>query len=77
MAALTIRSARPQDGPELLSMIRELAEFERLADEAIATEEDIQRELFGANRSADAILAFGQEGQAVGFALFFPHFRPS
>lgn len=70
---LNIRSAAHHDLPFILKMIRELAEFEKLTDEAIATHEDFDVALFGKCPSAEAVIA-EYEGEAVGFALFFHNF---
>ena len=43
-----VRPARPEDVPEILAMVRELAEYERSAHEVRATEEMIADLLFGA-----------------------------
>ena len=42
-----IRPARPDDVPEILALVRELAEYERAAHEVQATEADLHRSLFG------------------------------
>ena len=44
---ITITSATPDDVPAILSMIRELAEYEKLLDRVTATEEMLDRSLFG------------------------------
>lgn len=71
--ALSIRAAVPGDEVVLLELIRELAGFERLLDEVEATAESLRDSLFGAHRSAEAVLAC--EGREVaGFALWFHNF---
>ena len=69
----TLRAATPADVPLIARMIRELAEYERLAHEAVLTEEDLRENLFGAHRYAEVIFA-EEDDQAVGFALFFHTF---
>ena len=69
----SIRSASPDDVPLILELIRELAAYEKLSHEVTATEELLQRHLFGQQRGAEAILACEQE-EGVGFALFFQNF---
>lgn len=72
-ADLTIRAAVPGDEAVLLDLIRELAGFERLLDQVEATAESLREALFGAQRSAEAVLA--REGdEVVGFALWFHNF---
>ncbi len=69
----SIRTGEEKDVSLILSFIRELAEYEKLADEVVATEETLQSTLFGAKRYAETVLAFENE-KAVGFALFFHNF---
>ena len=58
---------------ELLKLIRELAEFEKLLDQAVATVGSLEAALFCDRPVAQAILARVQ-GEIVGFALFFHNF---
>jgi GNAT superfamily N-acetyltransferase len=67
-----IRPARPGDVSDILGMIRELGEYERLAHEVVATPELLHRHLFETPR-AEALLAL-EDGRPVGFALFFHNF---
>ena len=64
-----VRPAEPGDVPLLLSLIRELAEYERAADQVVGTEELLAAALFGPRPSAEAVVA-EIEDEAVGFALF-------
>ena len=68
-----IRPAAEADAPLVLALIRELAEYERLAGEVSATEADVREALFGPAPSAEAVMA-EVDGQPVGFALFFHNF---
>jgi GNAT superfamily N-acetyltransferase len=70
---LTIRSAQPADTPLVLAFIKDLAEYERLAHEVVATEEDIRAALFGPAPRVFADLA-EWNGEPVGFALWFYNF---
>jgi GNAT superfamily N-acetyltransferase len=72
-AAVQVRAATVADVPALLGLIRELAAYEKLADQVVATETDLHAALFGARPTAEAIVADG-DGQPVGFALFFHNF---
>src|SRR5213082_3971297 len=70
---LAIRSARVEDVPLILQLIRELATYERAPDEVTATEEQLLDVLFGEKPVAEVLLAF--EGKSpVGFAVFFLNF---
>ena len=68
-----IRPAAPADVPLILSLIRELAEYEKLAHEVKATEADIETALFGARPHAECVIA-ELGGRPAGFALFFHNF---
>ena len=70
---LTIRGADRGDIPLLLSLIRELAEYEHLLEEVVATEEMLKGSLLGREAVAEAvILEFG--GELAGFAVYFHTF---
>ena len=69
-----IRLATPDDVPDLGRMIRELAEFERALDHARATDEQLHEALFGPDHVASALIAVGEDGAAVGFALWYRSF---
>jgi GNAT superfamily N-acetyltransferase len=73
MGELVIRAATPEDVGTLLRLIRELAQFEKLAHEVRATEADLLREGFGPSPRYEALLA-EENGQALGFALYFHTF---
>ena len=65
-----IRPATAVDVPLLLTLIRELAEYERLSREVVATPALLRRWLFGPRPAAEAVVARAA-GEPVGFALFF------
>ncbi len=59
--------------PLILSFINELAEYERLSHEVVATEEALRAHLFGERPMAEVVI--GQDGEnPAGFALFFHSF---
>jgi len=70
---LGIRPAEPSDVPLIASLIRQLAEFEKLEHEVVLTEELLMAGLFGARPYAEAVLA-EEDGHPIGFALFFHTF---
>jgi GNAT superfamily N-acetyltransferase len=70
---LVIRPAAADDVPLVLSLIKELAEYEQMADQVVATEADVYRALFGATPHAEAVVATLGD-TPVGFALFFHSF---
>lgn len=67
---LTIRPARPGEAGLVLSFVKALAEYERLAHEVDATEEMIAESLFGPDPKVFCDIA-EWEGKPAGFALWF------
>lgn len=73
MSQVKIVSGTEADIPEILHFIKQLAIYEKLEHEAVATSELLKKNLFGEERFAEVI--FIQEGDIkVGFALFFKNF---
>ena len=70
---LTIRFAVPDDTPQILAFIRELAEYERLPHEVVATERQLEHHLFGPEPRAEVVFA-ALRGETVGFALYFHNY---
>jgi len=68
-----IRPATEADVPSLLALIRELAEYEKLSDEVVATEERLRTTLFGPRPFAEALVAC-LGGAVVGYAVFFHNY---
>jgi len=71
--AITIRPALAQDVPQVLAFIRELAAYEHLEHQVVATEAGLAAALFAARPYAEVVLGC-LDGTAVGFALFFHNF---
>jgi GNAT superfamily N-acetyltransferase len=70
---LSITPVRREELDELVRLIRELAEFEKLLDQAVVTAELLEAALFGQRPVAEAVLARVQ-GEIVGFALYLYNF---
>ncbi|MDA7921397.1 GNAT family N-acetyltransferase [Verrucomicrobiales bacterium] len=68
-----IRPAKPEDVVGILEMVAELAEFEKLSDQLVATEADYQNSLFGLVPVAEALVAENSKG-LIGYAIFFSTF---
>jgi GNAT superfamily N-acetyltransferase len=66
----TIRSATAADVPLILGFIRDLAAYEKLSHEVVATEETLHRTLFGEKPAAHVVIA-ETAGTPAGFALYF------
>ncbi|MBT2510924.1 GNAT family N-acetyltransferase [Streptomyces sp. ISL-98] len=69
-----IRNAIPSDVPVIHEMVRELADYEKALHEAKATEEQLREALFGERPAAYAHIAETEEGEVVGFSLWFLNF---
>ena len=69
-----IRPAVETDVPELLSMIKELADYENLADQVAITEDDLRRTLFGPDAIVYDTVVEDELGQVAGHALWFRTF---
>jgi GNAT superfamily N-acetyltransferase len=73
MRRLKVRGATREDVPLVLDLIRELAEYEKLSHEVVATEGSLLEWLFGDRPVAEVLVAeYG--GEAAGLALFFHNF---
>jgi GNAT superfamily N-acetyltransferase len=70
---LSIRPATVDDVPLVRQLIAELAEYERLAHAAVATDDDLRAQLFGAHPAAEVLIG-EVDGVPAGFALFFHNF---
>lgn len=69
-AGLKIRVATEADVPAILSLIRELAEYEKLLHAVVADEAKLRESLFGARPAAEVVLAHWDR-ECAGFAVFF------
>jgi GNAT superfamily N-acetyltransferase len=70
---ITVRPATHNDLPQVLAFIRELAVYEHLEHQVVATEADLAAALFGSRPYAEVVLAC-LDDTPVGFALFFHNF---
>src|SRR3954451_24362075 len=73
MMTVRIERATERDVPTILQMIRDLAVYERMSDQVVATEDGLREALFSGTRDAEVILAFADD-QPAGFALYFHNF---
>jgi GNAT superfamily N-acetyltransferase len=69
-----IRRARLDDLTPILELVRALAEYERDPDAARASEDDLRRALFGEHPALYCHIAEDDEGNIVGFAVWFLNF---
>jgi GNAT superfamily N-acetyltransferase len=70
---IVIRPAVREETGRILAFIRELAEYEKLAHEAVADEASLAAHLFGERPYAEALIA-EVDGAPAGFALYFHNF---
>lgn len=70
---IRIKPASESDIPLILFFIKGLAEYERLANEVLTTEETIREFLFGARRYAEVVIA-RLDDRPAGYALFFHNY---
>ena len=70
MENLTIRCGTPDDSALIYALICELAEYEKLSHEVVATVETLRDSIFGAHSATEVLIA-EQDGVPAGFALFF------
>ncbi|MFB8247164.1 GNAT family N-acetyltransferase [Streptomyces sp. NPDC055952] len=70
-----IRPATVDDVPEIRTMIRELATYEKAAEQVRSSEEQLRAALFGESPAAFALIAEDDDsGETVGYAVWFPRF---
>jgi len=70
---LVIRKAEPRDVPQILQLIRELADYEKAPGQAVATEADLLVDGFGPLPRYSCLMA-EWEGATAGFALYFHNY---
>ncbi len=67
---LRIETATADDIPSIVHLVKQLAIYEKLAGQMVASEDDFRRALFSPQANVDALMAFA-DGSPVGFALYF------
>jgi len=70
---LIIRSADINDVPKLLTLVKELAEYEKLSHLVSATEELLSYSLFSENKTAHSLIA-EFKGETAGMAIYLYNF---
>jgi len=71
--SLSIRPAKKKDCALILELIRELAEYEKLGHEVVASRDALAESLFGSEPAAKVVIAEWQD-QPAGFALYFGNY---
>ena len=70
---IRIEYAAEKDIPLIHKFIKELAEYERMSEECVATEALLREALFGEKKFAEVVIAYYHD-EPAGFALFFHNF---
>jgi len=70
---LRIARATERDVPLILRLIRDLAEYERMSRDVVATEDGLREALFGPRPAAEVVVGYAGD-EPAGFALFFHNF---
>jgi len=70
---ILIERATAADAPLILDLIRELAAYEKMSGDVVATETGLREALFGPVPGAEVLIA-RSDGRPAGFALFFHNF---
>ena len=70
MSNFVIREAVRADAPLILEFIKDLADYEKMSDDVVATVQDIESTVFADQPKAYCLMA-ESDGQAAGFALYF------
>ena len=73
MTTTTIRDAQPDDLPAILQMVRDLAAFERMADQVVFDGAEFGRHVFGPDPVVTVNIA-EVDGEVAGMALWFRSF---
>jgi len=69
-----IRAATVDDVPVVVSLVHELATYEREPEAVVATEDDFRSALFGDDPKVSCLVAEDDSGAVVGFAVWFVNF---
>ena len=70
---LSIMPMTEDDVPQVISLMREFAEYEHLSEYCTITGDRMSTAMFGTGRVADGLCAFDGD-RAVGYAIFYPNF---
>jgi GNAT superfamily N-acetyltransferase len=72
--SIQIKQPTETDVSQIISLIREFAEFEKLSEFCEVTEEKLRAAMFGERPCVEGLVAFDSENTAVGYALFYENF---
>lgn len=69
---VSFRFAEKKDCPLILKFIKDLAEYEKMSDEAVVTEELLEEWVFDKEKAE--VIFIMEDSKELGFALFFHNF---
>jgi GNAT superfamily N-acetyltransferase len=69
-----IKAATKRDIPQIVSLIREFAEFEKLSEFCEVTEDKLCAGMFSEKPCVEGLMAFDESNKVVGYALFYENF---
>ncbi len=69
-----IEKAAPENISQIVALIKEFAEFEKLLHVCEVSEKDLRAAIFGENCFVNCLVAFADE-TCVGYAIFYPVFK--
>jgi hypothetical protein len=70
MSGIDIRKATPEDAELIIGFIRELAEFEKMERDVVATADGLRESLLSENASAKALIV-SIDDNPIGYAVYF------
>lgn len=74
MTEIRIETTAERDVPQIIRLVREFAEYEKLLGFCEVTEEKLRAAMFGERPCVEGLVAFDAENRAVGYALFYENF---
>jgi GNAT superfamily N-acetyltransferase len=69
-----IENADERDVPQIIRLVREFAEYEKLLEFCEVTEEKLCAAMFGERSCVEGLMAFDSENKTIGYALFYENF---
>ena len=72
--SINIKQSTKTDVSQIIRLIREFAEYEKLLEFCEVTEEKLRRAMFGEKPCVEGLAAFDDENKIVGYALFYENF---
>jgi GNAT superfamily N-acetyltransferase len=74
MSKIRVEKVTERDVPQIIRLVREFAEYEKLLEFCEVTEEKLHAAMFGERPCVEGLIAFEGENKAIGYALFYENF---